>query len=78
MTFADVVGSLIDLINKIIPVLSALAVVLFMLSGYQYVRKSGGSKGQAGAREALVWGGIALIVLFSIWGILRLLKETLL
>jgi len=75
-SFKGVVGVVIDIINKIIPVLATLAVVLFMVSGLRYVRSAGSAKNNS--REALVWGLIALFVLFSIWGILRVLKETLL
>lgn len=75
-TFASVVNLVITLINKTIPILVALAIVLFMIIGFQYVRTSGGTHGKSNYREALLWGLIALFVLFSIWGILRLLQTT--
>lgn len=73
----DVVAFVIGYIDLIIPVLLALALVLFMWSGVQYIRKSGESHGKGAEREALLWGVVALFVLFSVWGILRIVCTTL-
>lgn len=75
-TFRDVVDLSISLINLVIPVLVALALVLFLWGGVRYIYKSGDAHGKGADKEALLWGVIALFVLFSIWGLLRLLKES--
>lgn len=71
-SFASVVAYLIGIINSIIPVLAALALLLFMWGVFQYIYHSGKRKN----RDAIMWGLIALFVLFSIWGILRLLNDS--
>jgi hypothetical protein len=76
MTFTDVVVKLIGLINQIIPVLFALAMVFFVWSGVQYVRQAGGEGGEA--RSNLLWGVIALFVIFTVWGLVNILCLTLL
>ncbi|HVZ76179.1 MAG TPA: hypothetical protein VG934_02850 [Candidatus Paceibacterota bacterium] len=77
-TFADVVSYAIGIINLTIPVLVAFAIVVFMWGAVRFIMKSGESVGGAAERDAMVWGIIALFVLFSIWGILAILQNTLL
>ncbi len=74
--FRDVVSFVIHLIDLTIPVLTALALVIFLWSAVRYVTKAGETAGRGPAREAMLWGLVALFVLFSIWGILRLLCST--
>ncbi len=76
-SLAGLVGVVIGFINLIIPVLIALALVLFMYSGVRYAVKSGDSHGKGAERDALMWGIIALFVLVSVWGILRIMCSTL-
>lgn len=75
-TFRDVVMAVISLIDMVIPVLVALALVLFLWGAFRYVAKSSDAHGKGADKEALLWGLIALFVLFSIWGILRILNNT--
>lgn len=72
----ELVGLAIGYINLIIPVLIAAALVLFLWSAVQYITKSGEASGKGANREALLWGIIALFVLVSVWGILRIVCLT--
>ena len=76
MTFADVIAKVIGLINIIIPVLLALALVFFVLTGVRYIWKAG--EGGAEVRTQLLWGLIALFVLFTVWGLVNVMCATLL
>jgi uncharacterized membrane-anchored protein len=73
---ADVVAWVIGIINTIIPVLMVLALVFFLYSALQYVLKAQESKGNS-QREALLWGLVALFVLVSVWGLVRIMCSTL-
>ncbi len=53
-----------------------LALVLFLYSGLQYVLKANDSHGKGPEREALMWGVIALFVLVSVWGLIRIMCGT--
>jgi uncharacterized membrane-anchored protein len=75
-TFADLVGILIGYINLILPVLTALALVLVVYSAYRYVLKAGDSHGKGSERQAIVWGLIALFVIVSVWGLVRFMCGT--
>lgn len=76
-SFSSVVAWVIGFINLVIPVLTLLALVLFLYSGYRYIIKSGETQGKGREREALLWGIVALFVLFSVWGLLRIICNTL-
>lgn len=77
-SLSDVVGFVIGFINILIPLLTLLALVLLLYSALRYVLKAQESKGKSGEREAIMWGIIALFVIVSVWGILRIMCSTLL
>ncbi len=72
-TFSDLVSSILGLFNVILPVLAAAATVLFMYGAVRYVLSSGKKE-----RSAMLWSLIALFVLLSMWGLLRILTNSLL
>ncbi len=76
MIFRDFVDQIVGLINFTVPVLAGIAVALFIVSGVRYIYKSGSAESKGKERNAMMWGLVALFVLFSIWGILNLLDET--
>lgn len=71
-----VARELISVINLIIPVLVTLALILFFVGLIRYLVKSGDEKGKQRDKEVILWGLIALFIIFSIWGILGILKRT--
>lgn len=66
----------ISIINLLIPVLVTLALILFFVGLIRYLAKSGDEKGKQRDKEVILWGLIALFIIFSIWGILGILKRT--
>ena len=64
---SGIVQSLIQIINVTIPVLIAAAVVLFMYGAVQYIYSEGAAK----RRNIMLWSLVALFVMVSVWGILR-------
>lgn len=72
-TLANLIDSILGIFNVILPVLAAAALALFMYGAFQYVYSAGNEKN----RSAMLWSLIALFVIFSVWGILRILKNTL-
>jgi len=74
--FCSVIFSVIDFIDFLIPVLAGLALVLFLASMVLFIYKTGDAKHRNKERQAMGWGLVALFVLFSIWGLLRLLDES--
>jgi len=77
-TLSSLVGVFLNFINTLIPLLAGFALILFLWGGVHYVYNSSETKGRAEGRQAIIWSIIALFVLFSIWGILGLLTNSLL
>ncbi len=78
MTFAGLVGNIVVLGNMAVTLLFALAIVFFLVNIVRYFFISQGSEESIEkGRKALMYGGIGLVVLFSLWGIVGLLVNTL-
>jgi hypothetical protein len=72
MTFAQLVGKFIDIINPILVLLVAVAMLVFFKGLVSFIAKSGDEKSHADGRNLMVWGLIALFVMISVFGILRM------
>ena len=75
-TFSSAIQGLIGLMNMLVSVLAALALVVFFIGLVRYIKDSAGTHGHEEGRERIVWSLIALFILFSIWGILALMSVT--
>ena len=68
--FKSLVGVFFELIQLAIPVVASLALFSFFLGLVKFIKSAGEGEIKEG-RDLMVWGTIALFVMFSIWGILR-------
>jgi uncharacterized membrane protein YidH (DUF202 family) len=62
--------------KSIIPLILALAVLLFIWGIVQYVISAGNEEQKEKAKQFMIWGIIALTVMVSVWGIVRILGTT--
>ncbi len=65
-----------DTINRLIPVVIALAVLVFFWGLMVYIFQAG-TKGHNRGMKIMVAGLLGLFVMVSIWGLIRLLQNTL-
>jgi len=72
----DLVKSIGDIVAMLIPILIAAALVMFFVGLIQYVLKAGGKGGKQG-RNYMMWGLVALFVMISVYGIIRLAQSAL-
>jgi heme/copper-type cytochrome/quinol oxidase subunit 4 len=77
MTFAGIVANVMSIGNTVITVLFSLAIIFFMVNIVRFFFIEGGEEGQTKGRKALIYGAIGLVVLFSAWGIIGILLNTL-
>ena len=77
MSLKDLVNQFVGLVDITIPVLGGIALLLFLTGVVRYIAKEGDAHGKSDEQKAMGWGLLALFVLFSIWGILRIFKEIL-
>jgi len=71
ITFSSIVAYIIGILNSLVYVLVGLAVIVFLWGVVDYVRKAASSK--KGDRKKILWSLLALFVLVSVWGIIRLM-----
>jgi hypothetical protein len=64
-----------DILNMLIPILIALALVAFFWGLVKYVYSGGEDHGQG--RNIMIAGLVALFVMVSVWGIIRVAQNTL-
>lgn len=74
-TFSELVGFIICYINRIIPLVIGVALLVFFWGIIRYIW-SGGEDAKAKGRNLMLWGVIALFVMVSIFGILAILKNS--
>lgn len=66
------------IINTLIGIVGALALLVFFWGLVKYIANAGDEKAKAQGRNIMVGGVIALFVMFSVWGIIRFLQGELL
>lgn len=72
----DLICIATDLINPLIGLATGLAVLFFVWGIVQYILYAGDEKKKKSAKDTLLYGIIALFVLFSFWSIVQLLKNS--
>ncbi len=70
------VGDAGDILDSVYYLVFTLAFLFFMWNMSQVILKSGDPKAKEEARNKMVWGIIALFVMFSIYGILNWIGAT--
>lgn len=58
-----------NIINKIIPILFALALLVFFWGLVKYIL--GGAEDKDKAKNLMIWGVVALFVMASVWGLVK-------
>lgn len=75
--FRGLVEQLVGFIDTaVIPLLFALAFVAILFGTLRYFFFEGEENLQKG-RQFLLWGGISFVLMFVVWGVVRLLVEAL-
>ena len=74
--FEGLIDIFINLITATIPVIISLALLYFFWGLAQFILNTGGGKEQEEAKNVMLWGIIALFVMVSVWGLVRVLQST--
>ncbi|MFZ2593327.1 MAG: hypothetical protein WAX38_00950 [Minisyncoccia bacterium] len=76
-TFPALIGYIVSIIEIIIPMMVAAAVVLYFYNAGQGIFKSGSNaEAKKKLKENMLWGAIILFVMISVWGLVGLLEQT--
>ena len=69
----NIVSPIGRIINLLIPIVFALALLYFFWGLAQYILNSGDEAAQAEGRNKMIWGIVALFVMASVWGLVKFL-----
>lgn len=77
MTFADFTQTIVSLVDTaVIPLLYAIAFIGFLIGIVRYFFM-GGEEGRTHGKQFMLWSVVGFAVLFSVWGLVRLLLSAL-
>jgi hypothetical protein len=71
-TFAELVRLLLGLINPLLIIIVGLAILAFFKGLIAFIYKSGDEKAQKEGKNLMIWGLIAIFVMVSFMGIIRM------
>ena len=72
----DLIKAVGGLINLLIPIVFGLAMIYFFWGGAQFILNSGEEKTRNEGKQKMLWGIIVLFVMFSIYGIIRTIGDS--
>ncbi len=74
--FKCLLSEIIGMMNSFISLVFALAMLFFFWGGAQFILKDAGNdKTREDGKKKMLWGIIALFVMFSIYGILKMVQN---
>ena len=65
-----------QIINPIILLLAAGALVIFVWGVFNFIRNSGDEEGRSKGRDAIFWGLIGFVIIFGAYGIINVALDT--
>lgn len=71
---SNILWSLGNIINMGVVILGSVALLVFFWGVVKYISASGDPKKAAEGKGIMIWGAVALFVMFSIFGIVRWLR----
>ena len=63
------------IINILIGVASSLALLVFIWGLVKYIWSEGSAESKGEGKKIMIWGVVALFVLFSVFGLIRFLQD---
>src|SRR3989344_3832239 len=76
-SFKDIVGRIIGVFNgTIVPVLIGFGVIMIIFGIFRYINAGDDPKKLAEGGKLVLWGVIGVFIMFSIWGLVALILNT--
>ncbi len=76
VTLGDTISTLTNIVNSLIPLVLAVAVLLFFWGLAQYMLNASDTEARNKGINIMFMGIIVIFVMVSLWGIVRVLQET--
>jgi len=74
-TLVGILDTILNLLNKVIPILIVLAIIWFIVGIIKYV-VSGDEEAKKKGRDMMIYGIIGLAVIVGMWGLVNILLTT--
>lgn len=74
-TLSTLLERLTGWIEELIPILATLAVAVFFWGLVKFIWKAGDERAHEEGKNVMIWGMIALFVLFALWSIVGFLQR---
>jgi hypothetical protein len=75
-TFGSILGVINSLVNELIPLTMALALLAFFWGLVKYIWNSGNEESKADGKKIMIAGIVGLFVMISIWGLVGIIAQT--
>jgi heme/copper-type cytochrome/quinol oxidase subunit 2 len=72
----SLIDKILGIINLVIPLLIAVAVVIFLYGVVKYITAGASEESRKEARSVMLYGIIGLFVMVAVWGLVNVLVET--
>ncbi len=69
--FTSFLANIQTLINKIIPVIIAITVLVFLWGIANYIMNAGDEEKRKEARQFIIWGLVGFVIMLGIWGLIN-------
>jgi len=73
----NLITAVAGILGDVIPVIFGLAMIYFFWGVSQFILHAGDAKTRDDGKQKMIWGVVALFVMFSIWGIFRFIGDAL-
>lgn len=77
-TLSTLLARLTDWVLLMIPILATLAIAMFFWGLVKFIWNAGDERTHEEGKSVMIWGLIALFVLFTLWSIIGFLQDNLL
>ena len=75
-TLGDIIRTVRDLVNTIIPLFMVIAVAVFLWGIVKYITAAGDEEKAKDARGYIIYGLIGVFVMVAFWGIIQVVAST--
>lgn len=72
----SLIKTIMDILNVVVPLLIAVAVVVFLWGVVQYITAAGDEEKRKSGRQTMIWGIVGLFVMVAVWGLVNILIST--
>jgi FtsH-binding integral membrane protein len=69
--FCSLVGSIIGVINVLVPIVVTIALIVFFWGLVLYIYHAADQHAHSSGRDMIIWGLIGIFVISCVWGIIK-------